>query len=439
MADRRDVYGEVHRQSFHDVLTDLPNRALFVDRLDQAIQRRDRHDECLAVLFVDLDRFKRVNDTLSHSRGDELLVETARRVSSAVRAGDTVARIGSDEFLVLAEDVRDAEEALAIGGRILEAVAQPFAIAHLEVVVTASVGVVTLEEAGEAETIVRDAGLAMSRAKERGGARVVLFEPAMRDEPASRLGIEQALRTAVAEQRLKVVYQPQVDLVDGALVGVEALVRWGDARTAPTLPSELVGVAAEIGLLDEISWFVLGEACRTIAALRSGEGNGEVVIAVNLGARQLGHGELVERVTTAAHDAGIPFDALVLEVTETDVVDDGALANFEALRASGVRASLDDFGTGWSSLQRLIRLPVDELKIDQSFVAGIGVEPWCDAVVRAVASLTDELGLRLVAEGVERDDQRDRLVELGCRIGQGWLLGPPQPAGALLAGRPPPR
>ena len=428
VVDRSRVSDEMRRRALHDDLTNLPNRTLLVDRVDQAIQRGDRRHERLAVLFVDLDRFKRVNDTLGHGAGDAVLVETAARLVGVVRAGDTVARVGGDEFIVLCEDVADDAEAVALADRVVAAVAEPFAVADVEVVVTASVGVVVTADDVAAEALVRDADLAMYRAKQRGRARVETFDAAMRDEVRSRMGIEQALRQAVAEQRLHVVYQPQVDLVDGTLVGLESLVRWEGPGALPMEPSALVGVADEIGLLDEISWFVLHEACATAARLRAAP---PVAVSVNLGARQLGHPGLVGQVTAALEQAGLPAGALVLEVTETDVVDDAAGRALAALRAVGVRVSLDDFGTGWSSLHRLTRLPVDEIKIDQSFVAGVGTDRGCDAVVRAVASLAQELDLRLVAEGVERPDQRQRLVELGCRIGQGWLLGGPVPSDQL--------
>jgi diguanylate cyclase (GGDEF)-like protein/PAS domain S-box-containing protein len=430
VVDRSRVSDEMRRRALHDDLTDLPNRTLLVDRLDQAIQRSDRRHEPLAVLFVDLDRFKRVNDTLGHAAGDALLVETAARLVKAVRAGDTIARVGGDEFVVLCEDVADAAEASQLAERVVALVADPFVIDGVEVVVTASVGVVLADEDADAEALVRDADLAMYRAKQRGRARVETFDAAMRDEVRSRLGIEQALRQAVAEEKLHVVYQPQIDMLDGRLVGLEALVRWEDPDVAPLEPSALVGVADEIGLLDEISWFVLHDACAAVASLRPT--HGAVAVSVNLGARQLGHPGLVARVTAALEEANVPAAVLVLEVTETDVVDEAAGRALAALRALGVRISLDDFGTGWSSLHRLTRLPVDEIKIDQSFVAGVGTDRGCDAVVRAVASLALELDLRLVAEGVERPDQRQRLVELGCRIGQGWLLGGPVPAEQLL-------
>ena len=429
VVDRSRVSDEMRRRALHDDLTDLPNRTLLVDRLDQAIQRSDRRNEPLAVLFVDLDRFKRVNDTLGHAAGDSVLVESAARLVAAVRAGDTVARVGGDEFIVLCEDVADAAEAKQLAERVVAAVAEPFSVAGVEVVITASVGVVLADDDAEAESLVRDADLAMYRAKQRGRARVEAFDAAMRDEVRSRLGIEQALRQAVADEQLHVVYQPQIDMVEGCLVGLEALVRWEDPDVAPLEPSALVGVADEIGLLDEISWFVLHEACAAVAALRVA--HPAVAVSVNLGARQLGHPGLVGRVTAALELAAVPPNVLVLEVTETDVVDDAAGRALAALRALGVRISLDDFGTGWSSLHRLTRLPVDEIKIDQSFVAGVGSDRGCDAVVRAVASLALELDLRLVAEGVERPDQRERLVELGCRIGQGWLLGGPVPAEQL--------
>jgi diguanylate cyclase (GGDEF)-like protein/PAS domain S-box-containing protein len=431
--ERQLVGEELRRRALHDDLTDLPNRALFVDRLGQALAGASRRSERVGLLFVDLDRFKRINDQRGHPAGDEVLMAVARRLEAATRPGDTVGRVGGDEFLVLCEDVDDEELSL-IGQRLADAVAAPLTVGYAEAIVTASIGAALTEPGShtEAESLVRDADLAMYRAKQLGRARVERFEVSMREAARSRLEFEEVVRDATTGGSLEVAFQPQVRMTDGAVVGVEALVRPVHPRLGALPVEEFVAVASELGLLEAITGVVLDAACRTTARIRRLVP--ELSVAVNFTARELASVGLAHRVAAVLAAHGLPPDALIIEVTETEVLDQRAVADaLTELRHLGVRVSIDDFGTGYSSLARLTRLPADEVKIDLSFVAGLGRDKVADAIVRVAITLADALGLGLVAEGVEIDEQRDRLLALGCTVGQGWLFSGPLSATALEA------
>ena len=431
--ERSRVSEELRHRALHDDLTQLPNRALLVDRLRQALARTTRRDTRLALLFVDLDRFKRVNDTLGHRCGDQVLVTAAARLLLAVRAGDTVARVGGDEFLLLCEEVVDAEEALAVADRVTVALAEAVTVDEHDVVVTASIGVAIAGPGDEAESVVRDADLAMYRAKQRGRSRVELFDDALRDEVLERLEIEEALRRGLASGEIHVLYQPQVELVSGRVQCVEALVRWKHPTWGLVPPPKFLPVAEEVGLLDDIGALVLGEACQTVACLR--QLIPDLSVSVNLSPRQLEGPHVVDDVQAALNAHDLPASALVVEITETAVFDERTpvVATLQKLRGIGVRVSLDDFGTGYSSLSHLTRVPLDEVKVDRTFIEEVVTDRGHAAIVEAVVALARQLDLRVVAEGVERDDQHRRLIELGCGAGQGWLWTVALPRDELAA------
>jgi diguanylate cyclase (GGDEF)-like protein/PAS domain S-box-containing protein len=429
--ERHRVSDEMQRRALHDELTGLPNRALLIDRLGRAVRRLDRRGGTVGLLFIDLDRFKRVNDTLGHGAGDELLVATARRLLEAVRGGDTVARLGGDEFLVLSDEVSDAEGVLTLADRVARAIAEPLLVDGHGIHVTASIGVAIAEPGDDPEELVRDADLAMYRAKQTGRDRIQLFDASMHDEAMTGMALEEALRAAVAARTVQVVFQPQVDMVDGRVLGIEALARWEHPRLGAVPPSAFVGVAEEIGVLDDITRAVLATTCQTAAELR--RQRPDLSAAVNLSARQLARRPVLDLVDEAIAAACLPSHALVVEITETSALDDpAALKILGELRGRGVRVSIDDFGTGYSSLERVTHLPVDEVKIDRSFVHGVADDHGCMAVVSAIVTLARVLDLRLVAEGVETAAQRDVLVELGCSEGQGWLFASPLERDDLL-------
>jgi diguanylate cyclase (GGDEF)-like protein/PAS domain S-box-containing protein len=422
--ERARVNDEMQRRALHDELTGLPNRALLVDRLSQAVNRLGRREGTVGLLFIDLDRFKRVNDTLGHQAGDELLVATAQRLLEAVRVGDTVARTGGDEFLVLTEEITDPDGAIILAERIAAAVAEPVLVDDHGIHITASIGVAIAEPTSDPEELIRDADLAMYRAKQDGRDRIQVFDASMHDDAVSGMAMEEALRSAVIAHAVRVVFQPQVSMADGKVVGIEALARWEHPRLGEVPPSAFVGVAEEIGILDDITSAVLAATCETVAGLRADRP--ALRAAVNLTPRQLARRQVIDLIDEALQGAGLPAEALVVEVTENASLDDPAsLKVLGELRQRGVHVSIDDFGTGYSSLARVTHLPVDEVKIDRSFVHGVAEDRGCAAAVSAIVTLGRVLGLRLVAEGVEAPIQRQALLELGCTEGQGWLFSGP--------------
>ncbi|MDX6729432.1 MAG: hypothetical protein QOK49_4237 [Baekduia sp.] len=425
---------EIRRRGLHDPLTELPNRTLILDRLGQAVQRSDRRPGHVALVFLDLDHFKVVNDSLGHRAGDAVLREVADRLRAAVRPGDTVGRFGGDEFVVLCEEVADEAMALAIAERLLEAFATPLVAGGDQHVLGASIGIAVLDGDEDPETLLRDADAAMYRAKERGRARIELFDTGMRAWADGRLQIEAGLRRALDAGELEVHYQPIVDLADGSVAAVEALVRWRHPERGLLLPEAFVGVAEESGLIVALGRRVLELACTQAAAwsaLRPGAA--PLTVHVNLSPRQLHDQTLVDTVRSALATAGCAPSALALEITESTLIDRGParLALLESLRELGVELLLDDFGTGWSSLSYLARLPISGLKVDRSFVAGLesGHTPIVDAILR----LARAFDLPVVAEGIEDELQLAELRRLGCELGQGFLFARPLPADAMTA------
>jgi diguanylate cyclase (GGDEF)-like protein/PAS domain S-box-containing protein len=430
--DRARVADEMQRRAHHDELTGLPNRALLVDRLARAVGRLDRRSGTVGLLFIDLDRFKRVNDTLGHSAGDDLLVATARRLLDAVRQGDTVARTGGDEFLVLTEEITDPEGAVVLAQRVANALTEPVFVDGHGIHVTASIGVAVADASTDPEELIRDADLAMYRAKQEGRDRIQVFDASMRDDAVAGMAIEEALRVAVAAADVRVVYQPQVDMVDGRVLGIEALARWEHPRLGEVPPTAFVAIAEEIGVLDDITRLVLAAACDTTAALRLRHPH--LSAAVNLTPRQLSRRQIIDLIAEALDATSLPPTALVVEVTESAALDDTtSLKVLGELRERGIRVSIDDFGTGYSSLARVTHLPVDEVKIDRTFVDGVAEDRGRAAAVSAIVTLSRVLGLRLVGEGVETELQRRSLLELGCTEGQGWLFSGPLARDELIA------
>ena len=435
-AERRQVEEEIRMQSVHDALTRLPNRTLFLDRLAQALSRAERTRRTVAVLFLDIDRFKIVNDGLGHVAGDRLLMEVARRLSAIVRPGDTVARFGGDEFVVLCDDIGAVHHAVEIADRIGEVLGRPFAIGGNEVMAGASVGIALAKDGAHegAEALVRDADAAMYRAKERGRGRYEVFDDVIRDRAVRRLETEQALRHAIGREELRLVYQPGVSLATGNIAAVEALLRWEHPERGLIGPDEFIPVAEETGLIVPLGEWVLQQAAELASRLQwAAADGGALTVAVNLSARQLSAPGLVDRVAGVLREYDLPARALSLEITESVLMDDAEAARrmLVTLKDVGVYLAIDDFGTGYSSLAYLRRFPVDALKVDKSFVDGLGREAEDSAIVRAVVNLAQTLGLDTVAEGVETEVQRQELVALGCTYAQGFLWSPALPAEEL--------
>jgi diguanylate cyclase (GGDEF)-like protein/PAS domain S-box-containing protein len=434
ISERRAYEERLQHQAHHDPLTGLPNRALFLDRLNQALNRARRDGQQRAVLFIDLDRFKDVNDSWGHDAGDRLLVGVTARLRACLRDEDTLARQGGDEFTILLEAVADAGEAARVADRLATALDRPFPIEGQEHRITASIGIVMTQGVHlRAEDLLRDADIAMYRAKEAGKARYAIFDPAMQSGLLERLALERELRQALDTDRFVLHYQPIVDLATRAVVKVEALVRWPHPQRGFIPPTTFIPIAEESGLIRPLGRWVLREACRQ-ARLWEQAGL-PVAVAVNLTAHEFQGATLIEEVTSALAATGLTPEHLLLEITESVAMRDVAAttATLATLRGHGVRVAIDDFGTGYSSLAYLKRLPVDTLKIDRAFIDGLGDDPEDTAIVEAIITLAHTLGLQVVAEGVETPAQAAQLRTLGCESAQGYLFARPLPASDLRA------
>jgi diguanylate cyclase (GGDEF)-like protein len=419
---------QLARQAFRDPLTGLPNRALFVDRLAHALTRTERRGELLAVLFLDLDRFKVINDSLGHSVGDQMLVGISQRLSVCLRPEDTIARLGGDEFSILIEDVKDASAAAAVAERLGAELQRPFEFEGRELFVTVSIGIaLTISRRMTPEDILREADLAMYHAKARGKARHEVFDKSMNKPAQDRLGLELDLRHAITRGDFTLHYQPVVALDSGRITEVEALIRWKHPERGLLFPSDFVALTEETGLIVPLGRWIITEACRQLQQWRAAGLVTPLVMSVNLSARQLQHPHLVDDVAHALEETRIDPGELRLEITETVVMQEApsTLGKLEALKKLGVRLAIDDFGTGYSSLGYLKRFPVDTLKIDRSFVNGIGRDVEDTAIVRAVITVAKSLGLAVTAEGIENDVQLGELRALGCDRGQGYLFAKP--------------
>lgn len=445
VLSRPETQDQLAHQALHDPLTDLPNRTLFLDRLSQALGRLDRSHSMLAVLFLDVDRFKLVNDSLGHAAGDHLLVTISRRLSSVLRPGDTAARFGGDEFILLCENLTDPEAAMVIAERVAAAINQPVKLGSTDFVPSTSIGIALSHDRTDApELVIRNADAAMYTAKERGRARVEMYDQAMRDRAIERINLEAALRRAIDHRELVLLYQPDVDLRTGRVSGVEALLRWDHPERGRLAPRDFLGVAEDTGLIDAIGGWALEEACRQVAVWWAALGhdidesdhwNPPLTMRVNLSRRQLVSPDLVTHVERAMADGGTPANALCVEVAESALMGDvpAVAATLDGLKRLGVRIAIDDFGTGYSSLASLTRFPVDTLKVDRSFVRGLGHDPDDTTVVGAVINLAHSLGLDAVAEGVETAEQLEAVRELGCDSAQGFHIAPPAAAADVLA------
>ena len=420
----RMLQKELARQAAHDPLTGLANTALFRERVTAAIDSPANRGLSMAVLFIDLDDFKIINDSLGHSAGDDLLVGISDRLRSCVRSVDAVARMGGDEFAVLVEELRSVDDALEIASRILAVIAEPLPLGSHSVVTTASIGIAIGATGDRTDDLLRDADAAMYAAKASGRGRLELFRPELHSAALQRLEIDSQLRGAAGRGELVVEYQPVVDLGSGAVEALEALVRWNHPIRGLLAPNEFVPVAEQSGLISEIGEFVLGRAC-VEAVGWSTSPNGPSV-TVNLAPRQLLDAGIVDRVADELARSGLAPHRLVLEVTEGALMQDpdSARTRLEQLKALGVRLAMDDFGTGYSSLSHLQHFPIDILKIDRQFVARVLEHPG-PALIRAVVELARALGIEAVAEGVEHEAQRDALMALGCRLAQGSLYAMP--------------
>jgi diguanylate cyclase (GGDEF)-like protein/PAS domain S-box-containing protein len=438
---------QLAHQATHDPLTGLPNRTLLLDRLADAVARAVERQRRLAVLFLDLDHFKVVNDSLGHARGDELLVTIGERLRTTVRPGDTVARLGGDEFVILCQDLSGPRDAQAIAERVRGALSTPFDVGGVEVFVRVSIGIAFADDLDvEGETLIRDADAAMYQAKARGRGRWVLFDRAMRADAVSRLDTENALRRALDRRELRVYYQPVVGLLEGRVRGVEALVRWEHPERGLLQPDDFIRLAEETALIVPIGSWVLHQACRQVELWRVSLPHLDpLTVSVNLSGRQLNHPGLVDDVAAILTETGIDPGQVELEITESVLVDDIDLSHdtLVRLRRLGVRLVIDDFGTGYSSLSYLRRFPIDVLKIDRSFVLGLddGSSGGAGdgAIVSAVVNLAHTLGITAVGEGVETAEQLDELRRVGCDGAQGFYLARPAPGpeiGQLLASNP---
>ncbi|MDQ3854902.1 MAG: EAL domain-containing protein [Chloroflexota bacterium] len=425
ITDRKMLEQQLAHQAFHDPLTGLPNRTLFLDRLEHALSHAARHRERLAVLFLDLDGFKIVNDSLGHRTGDRLLVLVAERLQDCLRAEDTVARLGGDEFTVLLEGLHTAEDAALVANRITEALRAPFCLGEREVYVSGSIGIILSDRSDTAQDLLRDADIAMYRAKHAGKGRYELFDKSMTATAQQRFDLEGDLRRAVQREEFELYYQPSVRIATGEVVGVEALLRWRHPARGLLGPAEFITVAEETGLILEIGRWVLEAACRQ--AVSWGFAELGLVMSVNLSARQFLYPGLVADVAQILSETGLPARCLSLEITESTAMDDAetTLSTLSSLKSLGVSLAIDDFGTGYSSLGYLRRFPIDVLKIDRLFVKGLGHAPEDAAIVETVLTLARALNMHVVAEGAETSDQRDQLWELGCEFGQGYHFAKP--------------
>ncbi len=417
-------------QAHHDALTGLPNRTLLRDRADRALQRGRRDGSRTCLLFLDVDRFKVVNDSLGHAAGDQLLVQIAARLDEALRPADTVARFGGDEFAVLCEDMAEEQDGVAIAERALAALAQPFGVAGRELAVTVSIGVALSTPASSAESLLRDGDVAMYRAKELGGARHEIFDAAMNRRSLESLQVEAELRRGLSREELRLHYQPIVRLDDRAVVGAEALVRWEHPERGLLAPAEFIPIAEESSLIVALGDWVLRTACRQVAHWQHSLPE-EFALSVNVSALQMAQPDFVATVQAALRDAGAEPGRLTLELTESALMQGNGRQTLLALEEVGVGVVLDDFGTGYSSLSHLSRFPLVGLKVDRSFLARMQPGSPEHAIIAAVATMAGAMRLHVVAEGIESDEQCETLSGLGYRLGQGYLFARPMPADAF--------
>jgi diguanylate cyclase (GGDEF)-like protein len=419
-------------QLLRDPLTALPSRLLFLNRLSAAIDRLQRRPgRYVAVLFLDLDRFKVINDSLGHPAGDQLILAVAERLRHSLRRHETIARFGGDEFAVLCEDLADEQDAVAVAERLLKSFSLAFHLPHGDAVSSASIGIaIAADPDQDGEDLIRDADAAMYRAKQAGGGRLMLFDDVTRQRALDRLHTENALRQAIENEEFRVHFQPEVSIETGTVVGVEALVRWEHPERGLVPPADFIALAEETGLIVPIGEWVLREACRHARRWQVERGDGEerLTVRVNVSARQLAEGKFFDTVRSALTESGMDPAGLCLEVTESVLIEDpeSSAETLAELKSLGLQIAVDDFGTGYSSLEHLRRFPIDSVKIDRSFVRGLPHSSEDVAIVSAVIELGHALRLSVVAEGVETNDQLGNLQVAGCDTAQGFLFSRPE-------------
>ena len=431
---RKGLEEQLAHRALHDPLTELGNRALFKDRVGQAAARHQREDRPFAVMLIDLDDFKTVNDSLGHGAGDDLLVALSARLKERLRPSDTIARLGGDEFAVLLDGIRDGREAAGLAERLLEALGRPFQIGGHDLIAHGSIGI-AMGRDGNVDALIRDADVAMYLAKSRGKARYEFFEQGMQDLIVRRLEFRGELQRALVDEQFVLDYQPIVDLASGSTVGVEALIRWQHPTDGRLAPDRFIGIAEESGLVVPIGAWVLAKATSDAAKLARRIGTFD--LSVNVSGRQLRDPALLEHIRDALGASGLDPERLILEITENVLVEESErlTGTLQDLRSLGVRVAIDDFGRGYSALSYLRRFPVDILKIDRAFVSQIGKSPNGSAEAEAIIALAKAFRIRTVAEGIERDQEWAALRAIGCDLGQGFLFARPQelePLGALL-------
>src|SRR5581483_5726360 len=431
ITERKRAEARVAHMAHHDVLTGLPNRLLLRLRMDEMLARSRRSGDGAAVLCIDLDNFKGVNDTLGHGCGDELLQQAARRLRSVLREGDVAARLGGDEFTILLPDVLQLQHVSAVAERVIATLSEPYLCGDQQVMVGASIGIALAPGDGDdPDKLLMSADMALYRAKAEGKGTFRFFEADMDARLQARRRLELELRHAMAAGEIEVHYQPLVELATGRISGMEALVRWPHPERGYVPPSEFIPVAEETGLIASLGSYVLRRACADATRWPA-----HSRLAVNLSPLQFRIGNVFLAVDSALREAGLAPSRLELEITETVLLEkaDHVLSTLHALRALGVRISMDDFGTGYSSLSYLRSFPFDKIKIDRSFIKDLDANPDSQAIVRAILSLGSSLGITITAEGIERESELSRLSAEGCNEGQGYLLGRAQPQDAVMA------
>lgn len=443
ITERKRYEAQLAHRAFHDPLTDLPNRTLFLNRVEHALSRLDRRGKALAVLFFDLDRFKTINDTMGHERGDWLLQEIARRLNASLRPGDTAARFGGDEFTLLLEDLNGLDDAKAVTERLIESLTAPMTFEGREVEVTASIGMaLSFSKHDRASDLLRNADIAMYRAKNKGKARYEVFDTQMSTQALERLQLEIELRQAVKWNQLRLAFQPLVDLAQDKVIGVEALVRWQHPERGLIPPTDFIPIAEESGMILPIGKWVLREACVQAKKWHNQFPGMPLKMSVNLSARQFQSGDIVGDVSDVLEETGLDAGSLELEITETAVMEDAdaTIKILEELKKLGVRLSIDDFGTGYSSLAYLEKFPLDSLKVDRSFVAQLGKPSKrgsransgdVSVIMQAVQTIGQGLNIPITAEGIETVEQLSQLRDMGCAYGQGFYFARPLDATVL--------
>ena len=431
LAKSRETEHQLAHQALHDALTALPNRVLFLDRVEHALARGPRSGSAVAVLFIDLDDFKGVNDTMGHAAGDELLRATAGRLRPMVRSSDTCARLGGDEFAIVLEDANSIEAARIVAERILATLRETFLLGGQQVFVGASIGIAMAGASETAADLMRNADLAMYMAKSGGKHRAVVFEPSMHAMVARRVELEQDLRGALERHEFVLHFQPIVEMETGNVLGFEALTRWEHPQRGRVNPLQFIPIAEQSGVIVDLGRWILAEACRECMTWEGvSDPEHAISVTVNVSGRELREPDFADHVRRALKSSGLPPERLVLELTENILVanDQAMIDMLKSLKALGVQLAIDDFGTGYSALSYLQQFPVDIIKIDKSFIDSLGHDGEESPLSRAVLSLGTALSMRTIAEGVETRGQFGRLRELGCHYGQGYLFAKPMPA-----------